>query len=78
MTMLVYCFKVCAQAFPAKQFNFHHIVGMSRWRKANRQSAQGEKPAFAEMRGQASSTTIFCPHNVSDSRFVTRNADDSV
>ncbi len=56
--MLVYCIKVCAQAFPETQFNFHHIVGMSQWRRAKLPSAQGEKPAFAEMKGQASSTPI--------------------
>ncbi len=31
---------------------------MSQWRRAKRPSAQGEKPVFAEMRGQASSTPI--------------------
>lgn len=58
MDMCVYCIKVCAEAFPERQFNFHHIVGMSQWRRANCPSAQGEKPAFAETRGQASSTPI--------------------
>ncbi|XP_073779598.1 polypeptide N-acetylgalactosaminyltransferase 17 isoform X2 [Danio rerio] len=56
MTTLVYCIKVCAQAFPERQFNFHRIVSMSWWQRASRPSTRREKPAFAEMRRQASST----------------------